>query len=41
MADPSGDFVEMRLRNRAVAPERPLFARLRDVVGDGRVFLLK
>ena len=41
MADPAGDFVEMRLRNRAVTPERPLFVRLREVVGDGRVFLLK
>jgi DNA polymerase-3 subunit alpha len=41
MANPGGDFVEMRLRNRAVTPERPLFVRLREVVGDGRVFLLK
>ncbi|MFN0150622.1 MAG: DNA polymerase III subunit alpha [bacterium] len=41
VAEPGGDFVEMRLRGRAVAPERPLFVRLREVVGEGRVFLLK
>jgi DNA polymerase-3 subunit alpha len=35
------EAVELRLRKRAVAPERPLFARLREVVGEGKVFLLR
>ncbi len=36
----AGEVVEMRVR-RTVAPERALVANLREIVGEGRVFLLR
>jgi DNA polymerase-3 subunit alpha len=41
VAVPGGDAIEMRLRKRSIAPERALVGRLRDIVGEGRVFLLR
>jgi hypothetical protein len=38
---PAGEAVEMRLRRRLVAPERALVTSLREILGEGRVFLLK
>jgi DNA polymerase-3 subunit alpha len=41
VAEPGGDAVELRARSREIEPERALLARLRDILGDGRVFLMR
>ncbi len=41
VAAPGGDAVDLRARSRAVEPERGLLARLREILGEGRVFLMR